>query len=127
VRRARLCAGSITPRDALLLLALVELLRSVMDPWNVLYYVLPCVLALASWEALGPRGLPALSAGVLALSWLSFTGLRGALGWDGLAVAYLAWTVPAVVALAARVFVVRGRRAVPSPRPRSSLRRAWSA
>ena len=102
--RGRL-AASFEPRDALLLLALVALLRCVLDPWNSVYYVLPCVLALAAWEAMGPRGLPALSAGVLALTWLTFIGLRDTLQWDGLAVAYLAWAVPACVALVVRLAI----------------------
>ena len=103
--RGRL-ATSFAPRDALLLLALVALLRCVLDPWNSVYYVLPCVLALAAWEAMGPRGLPALSAGALALTWLTFIGLRDTLEWDGLAAAYLVWAVPACVALAVRLAIV---------------------
>ena len=105
--RGRL-AASFEPRDALLLLALVALLRCVLDPWNSVYYVLPCVLALAAWEAMGPRGLPALSAGVLALTWLTFIGLRDVVGWDGLAAAYLVWAVPGCVALAVRLRIVPG-------------------
>ena len=38
--------------DPLALLALLLLLRCVLDPWNNVYYVLPCVLALAAWEPL---------------------------------------------------------------------------
>jgi hypothetical protein len=102
-------AGSVEPRDALLLLAAVGLARCLFDPWNSAYYVLPCVLALAAWEALGPRGLPALSAGVLALTWVSFIGLRDFVSWDGLAAGYLVWAVPALVALTARACLVRVR------------------
>ena len=36
----------------LLLLALLLLLRCVLDPWNVVYYELPFLLALLCWEAL---------------------------------------------------------------------------
>jgi hypothetical protein len=122
-------AASFEPRDALLLLALVALVRCVLDPWNSVYYVLPCVLALAAWEAMGPRGLPAVSAGVLALTWLTFIGLRDTLGWDGLAVAYLVWAVPACIAAAVRLRLVtqRGRRTTrprrsPTPRPEAIAR-----
>ena len=38
--------------DPLLLLALLFVLRCVLDPWNTAYYVLPAIIALVTWEAL---------------------------------------------------------------------------
>ena len=39
-------------RDALLLLALLMLLRCVLDPWDSAYYPLPFLFALVAWEGL---------------------------------------------------------------------------
>ena len=71
--------------DALLLLALLLLVRCAIDPWNNAYYALPAVLALGSWEALARRGLPVLAISVTALTWLSFVRLPMHLGPDALA------------------------------------------
>ncbi len=46
------------PHDALLLLALVLVLRCVLDPWNISYYSLPCLFAIVSWEALSAQAAP---------------------------------------------------------------------
>ena len=43
----------------LLLLALLLLLRCVLDPWNAVYYELPFLLALLCWEALCRPAAPA--------------------------------------------------------------------
>ena len=43
--------------DGLLLLALVMLLRCLLDPWNVVDYELPFVLALVAWEVHARPGL----------------------------------------------------------------------
>jgi hypothetical protein len=53
------------------LLALVFLLRCLLDPADFIYYQLPFVLALAAWEALSER-TPVLSAGAIAALWLVF-------------------------------------------------------
>jgi hypothetical protein len=44
--------------DAMALLALLGLLRCVLDPVNTLYYHEPFLLALVGWDALSSRGLP---------------------------------------------------------------------
>ena len=88
------------PDDALLVLAACLMLRCVLDPWNLAYYAVPAVLALAAWEALSRDGLPVLSILLLVLTWVSFSLLPRHLGWDGLAAAYLAWAVPFTAALA---------------------------
>jgi hypothetical protein len=44
--------------DAMALLALLALLRCVLDPVNNLYYHEPLLLALLGWDALASRGLP---------------------------------------------------------------------
>jgi glycosyl transferase family 87 len=90
--------------DALALLGLLLLLRCLLDPWNCVYYAIPAIMSLTAWEAHTRRGLPVLGIGVTALTWLSFVGLRPYLGWDGLAIAYLAWSVPLVSALGIRLY-----------------------
>ena len=44
--------------DAMALLALLALLRCVLDPVDNLYYHLPLLMALLGWDALAARGLP---------------------------------------------------------------------
>jgi hypothetical protein len=57
------------PDDALLLLALLLLLRCVLDNWGNAYYHLPMFLALLAWETTRRPGVPRLTIGVgLALS-----------------------------------------------------------
>ncbi|MGA2471085.1 MAG: glycosyltransferase 87 family protein [Solirubrobacteraceae bacterium] len=50
---------------ALLLLALLFLLRCMLDPWDLVYYPLPLVLALLAWETTVRRRMPL---GALAVS-----------------------------------------------------------
>lgn len=90
--------------DALLLLALLLLVRCAIDPWNNAYYVVPAVLALGAWEALTRRGLPVLAISVTALTWLSFVRLPMYLGHDALALAYAAWLVPLLLVLGAALY-----------------------
>lgn len=93
--------------DALLLLALLLLVRCLLDPWNVAYYAVPAVFALAAWEAVAGRGLPVLAIAVTALSWLSFVKLPMLAGPDGLAAFYLAWALPLAGVLAVRLWAPR--------------------
>ena len=50
-----------TPDDVLALLALLFLMRSLLDPVNNAYYHVPFLLALIAWEGLTRRGPPLLS------------------------------------------------------------------
>jgi hypothetical protein len=100
----RVRRGRVAPGDALLLLALLLHLRCVLDTWNVVYYALPLLLAVAAWEALHSSRPPVLSlVGTLAV-WVSFEELPGRLPMDGQAALYLAWAVPLAVVLAWRVY-----------------------
>ncbi len=61
-------SGSRHEQDALLLLALLLLLRCMLDTWDTIYYPIPFVLALLAWEALTIAATPpvlALSSAVL--------------------------------------------------------------
>ena len=63
-------------RDALALLALLLFARSLLDPWNTIYYVLPAILALVSWEALTRDGLPIGAMAISGLTYVSFVDAR---------------------------------------------------
>jgi hypothetical protein len=113
LRRRRL-----QPEDTLGLLALVLLLRCLLDPMNNDYYHVPFLLCLAAWEGLRVRGLPVITllatAGLWATirsPWLSPEAL-GESFYMVNNVFYLALMVPIAVWVA---WVLLGRRAGPPP------------
>jgi hypothetical protein len=59
----------LVPADTLGLLALLLLLRCLLDPMNNDYYHVPFVLFLVAWEGLRVRGLPVLSLLAAAALW----------------------------------------------------------
>lgn len=75
--------------EPLRLLALLFLLRCLLDPWNVSYYHLPLVLALGAYEVRARRGFPWAAAAVGVLAVLT-TGFG----------AYMAWALPLLAWLA---------------------------
>ncbi|MGO9249523.1 MAG: hypothetical protein ACLP7W_13215 [Solirubrobacteraceae bacterium] len=115
-RRRGAGTGSVSERDGLLLLALVLLLRCLLDTWDIGYYMLPCLIALVTWEALGQGHRPPLVAlvGIL-LPWLTLKTLaeHGA-SPDTQAAFFLVWTLPLGAWMALRLygspFAARGRR-----------------
>jgi hypothetical protein len=102
-------------KDALALLALLFLLRCVLDPWNLVYYHLPLAVALVAWEVRANREWPILALAVNAAAWVSFvtyderTTNRPFL-------LYMAWALPLAAYLAHRLYVRR------APLP---YRRSW--
>jgi hypothetical protein len=87
--------------DALLLLALLLLLRCLLDTWDTVYYPIPFLLALLVWEGLGERRRPAvLTLSSTVLMWISFIWLPHHVSADAQAAFFLAWTVPLGVGLA---------------------------
>ncbi len=85
----------------LLLLALVLLLRCMLDTWDTGYYMLPFLIALLSWEALEvSRRPPVLALVSVVLPWLALQGLsaRG-VSPDLQAALFLVWTLPLATAL----------------------------
>jgi Glycosyltransferase family 87 len=94
--------------DALLLLALVFLLRCVLDPWNVSYYALPFLFALLAWEVHARGGLPRLTLLATLLTWVTAHWLRLLGNPDVEALAYVAWSVPFAAALAWRLLDPHG-------------------
>jgi hypothetical protein len=96
----RPAAGMLPVRDALLALALLLLLRCVLDTWDAVYYPLPFVFALLSWEVLGSVARPpvlALSSTVLA--WIGFQWLPEHVSPDAQAAIFLAWSLPLAAVL----------------------------
>jgi hypothetical protein len=94
-------------RDALLLLALLLALRCVLDPWDISYYSLPFLFALAAWEALGARRLPLVSLLATFAAWLILmeTGNTALyLPANTQALVFILVSVPGVLALAVGLY-----------------------
>jgi hypothetical protein len=89
----------------LLLLALLLLLRCVLDPWDVIYYPIPFIFGLLSWETLNPRRAPALSLLATTAVWVLFQELpaRGVTP-DATAAVFLALAASTLIALAAGLY-----------------------
>lgn len=88
----------------LALLALLLLLRCILDPWNVVYYELPFLLALLSWESLcRPSRPPIVTLAATLATWITFEGLRGQ-SPDVLCAFLLAWSLPLAAWLAREAF-----------------------
>jgi Glycosyltransferase family 87 len=137
-RRSAPGAVVLSERVALLALALLLLLRCVLDTWDTVYYPLPFVFALLAWEvspgssALSRRPETGRRPPVLALSssvlaWMSFQWLpaHGA-SPDLQAGFFLAWTLPLCAGLALALYAPTSTRARPSKlssRPRPGRRR----
>jgi glycosyl transferase family 87 len=90
--------------DALLLLALALLLRCLLDPWNNVYYELPFLLVLLSWETLVRRAPPVLTLASSAILWAIFQMLPGHVSPDLQSLAYLGWSLPLALGLGLRLY-----------------------
>ncbi|GAC1434739.1 MAG: hypothetical protein NVSMB51_02620 [Solirubrobacteraceae bacterium] len=112
--------------QALLLLAVLMLLRCMLDPWDAVYYPLPFLFALLTWEALTRTGPPVFALLGSALCWVLFQELPGSVSADLQALAFNACAMPALILMAAELFGLRlVRRA--APRGRRVSRRAVAA
>jgi hypothetical protein len=89
--------------DGMLLLALALLLRCLLDPWNVIYYELPFLLALVAWEFRARAGVRLISLVATLLCWVTLEQLTRQVSPDLQAVAYLAWAVPFALAMGWRL------------------------
>jgi hypothetical protein len=90
--------------DPLALLALLLLLRCVLDPWNNVYYVLPCVLALAAWEPLRYGRPPMYALATVVATFISMERIFDIATFDVVAATYLAWSLPLAALLAWRIY-----------------------
>jgi hypothetical protein len=98
------------PDDALLLLALLFLLRCLLDNWNNDYYHAPFFLSLLAWETVRRPGVPRLSLTVAILLGLSFWPEQTRIFADSIDAApllfafYIAWAVPLAALLAVALY-----------------------
>jgi hypothetical protein len=117
LRRGRSARG-VSERDALLLLALVLLLRCLLDTWNTGYYMLPCMFALLVWEVSGAsRRLPVLTLVGVVLPWIGLHELsEHSVSPDLQAALFLVWTLPLATALSLRLYAPGARLSMGSRR-----------
>lgn len=102
--------------DALLLLALLLLLRCWLDPWDNVYYPLPFIFALLAWETSVARRVPVGAAAATAATWLIFWYLPNHIGADAQALSFLVPSTLTLAAIAALVYRVEPlRRAAAAP------------
>jgi hypothetical protein len=93
----------------LLLLALVFLLRCVLDPWNMSYYALPFLFALLAWEVHARGGLPRLTLLGTLLTWVTCDWLHAFdVSPDVQSLVYVGWSVPFALAIAWRLIDPQG-------------------
>jgi hypothetical protein len=90
--------------DPLALLALLLLLRCVLDPWNNTYYILPCVLALAAWEPLRYGRPPLYALAALVATFITTERIFDIAPYDITAASYLAWSLPLAAFLTWRLY-----------------------
>jgi hypothetical protein len=111
--RVRAGAPRLDGEQVLLLLALLLLLRCVLDPWNVVYYELPFLLALLAWEGLcRPERPPVLALAATVVVWMTFEQARTQpqlLSPDMRNLVFLAWALPLVAWLAREAFAPAAR------------------
>jgi hypothetical protein len=84
--------------DCLALLALVFLVRCLLDPNDHVYYHVPFLIALLAWEA-RTRDVPVLALLATGLLWLVFHTVSGVAGLSIQFAAYLAVTMPLLALL----------------------------
>ena len=105
------------PADALALLALLALVRCWLDPWDLVYYPLPFIFALAAWETSVARRAPLCAVVATAATWLIFWYLPAHIGVDAQAVSFLVPSTLALAVLVAVVYRIRPRLAPAGARP----------
>ncbi|MGH2912290.1 MAG: hypothetical protein ACRDJ3_07415, partial [Solirubrobacteraceae bacterium] len=90
--------------DALLLLALLLLLRCMFDTWDVIYYPLPFILALGAWETIGKGRIPVLALTSTVAVWAESRWLPSFASADLQAAFFAAWTLPIAAGLAFELY-----------------------
>jgi hypothetical protein len=100
--------------DALALFALLALERCALDPWNLGYYHLPLVLALAAWET-EKRRPPVIALATTGALWLTFKTFELRTGIAPMLM-YFAWVLPLGAVLARELYAkpARVRKLVPA-------------
>jgi hypothetical protein len=114
---------AISERDALLLLALVLLVRCMLDTWDNVCYPLPFVLALLAWETLAYRRPPILALSSAVLVWMGCEWLPTFASADAQAAFFIAWSLPLAIGLSWALYL--GERAsVDQRKPLRQLRKS---
>jgi hypothetical protein len=101
--------------DPLALLALVFLVRCLLDPLSNVYHHAPFVLALLAWETTHRRGLPALtllSSAALWATWNTIAPLHAPALTNA---AYLLWALPMTAFLVVCALAIERPRRLPTP------------
>jgi Glycosyltransferase family 87 len=101
--------------DALLLLALLMLLRCLLDTWDTMYYALPFVMALVSWEAVARRRVPWLAAVVTVGLWVVFELVPPIASPDLQSLSYLIPVLALLAGLLARLYLPDAWRRLLTP------------
>jgi hypothetical protein len=84
----------VQPEDALLLVALIMLVRCLLDPMTNSYYHLPFLMSLAAWEGLRRRGAPVLTVASTLLIGFTISLAGSGIRLVDLNHFYLAWALP---------------------------------
>jgi hypothetical protein len=92
------------PYDVLQLLALLMLLRCVLDPQTFSYHHVPFLIALATFEALRRRGVPVVSLVSATALWFISRFVADTPDMNLFNLAYLAWALPTLAYLAVLCF-----------------------
>jgi hypothetical protein len=101
--------GATSTRTALLALALLMLMRCLLDTWDTGYYLLPFVFALLAWEVRGATARPpVLAAASTVLACLTFVWLPAHASADFQAAFFLAWSLALAGLLAKRLLLATG-------------------
>ncbi|HYH88259.1 MAG TPA: hypothetical protein VEX67_03430 [Solirubrobacteraceae bacterium] len=90
--------------DPLLLLALLFVLRCVLDPWNTAYYALPAIITLVVWEATRTERPPVYALALTMATWATWEWVVPAASADVEALVYLGWSLPLVGLLGWRLY-----------------------
>lgn len=100
---------------ALLLLALLLLLRCMLDPWDNIYYPIPFVLALLTWEGVALRRAPLLAFAVTIAVYAGHHALGTVASPDVQALFFMLWSVSLAGGLG--VTLLRGTGRTPTSLP----------
>jgi hypothetical protein len=93
-------------QNVLALLALLLLLRCILDPWDLVYYPLPFIVALLTWETTVKHRAPIGAVAATLATWAIFEYLPNHLSANQLALSFI---VPSLLALAAMSRIVYRR------------------
>jgi hypothetical protein len=104
------------PYDALGLLALLFLLRCLLDPLTISYHHVPFLFALAVWEGLRRRGLPIVSLWSAVALWFVAHVVAPSGNLNALNLAYLAWALPTAGYMAGVCFAPQATVSLRRPR-----------